>query len=404
MNQASRLLLEKLFHAWQGDPERTRKFRLPITLTRAAPYFEAKLPDAKEALHAGLQEAEAAGCVSLEWGRGYDSHLLYRITLENAVNLAHYLEIPLAAAQAASARSTLVALLSGRVGWISEWVEDLLAAWSLNRTFSGVSPGDISTAGLLVRALEAVVAGRHLNLDLRTFSIRELGNSKAMEFILARFAAVWKLHHPTELRNDELLETLGLVKFPLPLLLRGPVILKLAGRDLSCGGIAPFVGVPPQAIQGVSFETFPEYVLTIENLASFNRHAAEIIDQGLVLYSAGFPAPGVAGFLRLLDASLPANIPFFHWGDIDEGGLKIFDYIQGLIGRPLQQHLMTEDLLVQRGQPRPGLRIDEVRRSAEKGTLISNLAKAMVEMDPPKILEQENVDPAPLRKVVTNEQ
>lgn len=395
MNQSSRQLLRKLLDAWQANPDRSRMVRLPITQARAPQYFEASLPEAKEALHAGLLEAASAGTVALEWGRGYESHILKRITLTDGPGLADYLGMPLAAKQAEDARTILETALVGRETWINEWVEDLLAKWSRNQSAAGMSPGDTTSARLMVQALEAVVAGHHLNLDLRTFSTREFGDSKAMEGMLARFTSVWKKYHPTELTSEELLETLGLVKFPPPLLLSGPVVLKLSDRHLDCEGIRPFVGLPPQAIRSVSTEKLPDYVLTIENLASFNRHAAEIRDNGLVLYTAGFPSPGLADFLRMLDASLPSAIPFFHWGDIDEGGLKIFVYIQGLLRRTLQPHLMTVDLLASCGLPKPGLRMDEVKRTAEIESAISLLADAILATDPPKTLEQENIDPFP---------
>jgi hypothetical protein len=393
MNQSSLQLLNKLLNAWQSDPDHTRKVRLPISETRAPQYFDATLPDAKEALHAGLLEAESSGAVTLEWGRGYEKHILKRITLEDGSVLAHYLGISLATKQAEDARMILERELSGRETWINEWVQEVLKMWSRNQSAGGLSSGDIVQARLLVRALEAVAAGRHRNLDLRTFSIRELGSSKAMEAILTRFASIWKMYHPADLTKDELMEILGLVKFPHPLLIRGPVTLKLTDRLIDCAGIQPFVGLPPQAVREVCSEKMPEFVLTIENLASFNRYTAEIQDNGLILYTAGFPAPGIADFLRLLDASLPSDIPFFHWGDIDEGGLKIFIYIQGLLTRTLKPHLMTPDLLALYGQPNHNLRIEEVRRTADKNLEVMPIAEAMLSTNPPKTLEQENIDP-----------
>lgn len=395
MNQPSRQLLNKLLHSWQSDPQRPRKVHLPITPGRALPYFQATLPDEKDALHAGLEEAAGNGCVSLEWGKGYESHILKRITLEDGAALACYLGVPLASEQAGQARQLLQLHLSGRESWIEKWLGELLERWSRNQPLSGIAPGDTVSAVLMVKALEAVAAGRQRNLDLRTFSSRELGNSKAMESLLPRFAAVWKKFHPSELTNDELFQTLGLVKFPQPLLLRGPVVLKLASRNLACQGIVPFLGLPPRAIQGVTPDSPPDYCLTIENLASFNRYTSEIEDRGLIIYTGGFPSPGVADFLRLLDCSLPASVPFSHWGDIDEGGVKILAYVQGLLGRAVQPHLMTPKLLSEMGQQQPALRVSEIKRIGEVNEAARSIVEAMLSTDPPMVLEQENVDPSP---------
>jgi len=393
MNQPSRELLIKLLDSWQKSPERDRVTRLLITTARAPQYFAAVLPEDKEALHAGLQEAAAARTVLLEWGKGYDAHILKRISLIDGPGLANYLGITLAAKHASDARNFLEGELSGKETWIVDLVGYILERWRRNKGAAGIQPGDVLAGQRLIRAMEAVSAGRHRNLDLRTFSTREFNDSKVMERMLSRFGSVWKRYHPSDLTSDELFETLGLVKFPQPLLLRGPVTLLLAARTLDCDGIHPFVGLPPQAVRGVVLDKLPSFILTIENLASFNRYAAEIQDDGLILYSAGFPAPGVADFLRMLDSSLPASTPFFHWGDIDEGGLKIFNYIQGLLTHTIKSHLMTADLLTMYGQSNQNLRINEVLRSAEKNSEVSSIVGAMFATNPPKTLEQENIDP-----------
>lgn len=394
MNQASRQLLTKLLNHWQRNPNVDQTARLPITTTRAPVYFNTALAEEKEALHSGLQEAEDAGAVKLEWGKRFESHLLKRITLVDGVKLARYLAIPLAAQQAADARSELVGEVSGREAWIGEFVESLLKLWRCNKPVAGIQPGDITTARLLVNALEAVSAGRHRNLDLRTFSVREFADSKAMEGILSRFAMVWKRYHPSDLSNEELFDMLGLVKFPLPLLLRGPIILRLLGRELDCGNILPYVGLPPQSILGLHDRKNLEFVLTIENLASFNRYTAEVADNGLIIYTGGFPSPGLANFLQLIDRSLSPSVPFFHWGDIDEGGLKIFAYIQELLQmRLLHAHQMDPGLLSLAGRTNENVRATEIRKIAQRHPVIEHFAHAILSTTPPKTLEQENVNP-----------
>ena len=393
MHSVCRLLLEKLFNEWQGRPDRKNRTTLPITKGRAPDYFKVVLLDEREALHAGLEEAAAIGAIAIDRGKGYEAKILKRLVLIDGGKLATYMGMPLAARQAMDAKESLESVVTGDYPWIAEWVKELLDRWSRNKPINGLAPGDCQTARLLILALEAVAAGRQRNLDLRTFSTRELGNSKAMENLLSKFAVVWKKYHTTDLCAEELAATLGLVKFPPALLLRGPVVLYLENREVDCLGIEPFIGLPPQSILGIGTDILPDYVLTIENLASFNRYAAEIIDNGLIVYTAGFPAPGIGDFLRKLDACLPENIPFYHWGDLDEGGLKIFAFVQTFLCHTLHPHLMTSDLLMRLGTEKPSLRSEEVLKIAALHPVVKPLAEAILASDPPKVLEQENINP-----------
>jgi hypothetical protein len=393
VNQPSKELLVKLLGFWQENPHRERRITLPVTKKRAPEYYRVISPSERESLHAGLEEAVAAGAVSIEWGRGYDSAILKRIVLIDGEKLSAYLGVPIGADLAQSGSSILENAITGEFFWVREWTQELLSHWEKNKPFNGIAPGDTKTAVQLVKAFEAVAAGRQENLDLRTFSARELGHSKAMEALLTKFTSAWKKYHPTILTSSELLETLGLVKFPHPLLLSGPISLSLNCCVVDCRNVRPYIGLPPQTITSIEDAVDVDYVLTIENLASFNRHVAEIEDQGLIVYTAGFPAPGVADFLRLLDNSLSRKVSFFHWGDIDEGGIKIISFIQGLLARPVIPHLMTSELLRQVGVPSLEVRLDKIQGLVKGDDAISSLVKIIQEETPVKTLEQENVNP-----------
>jgi len=393
LHSTCRLLLEKLLNSWQSNPHRTAKTTLVLNKGRAPDFFKVAHPGEREALRASLEEAESQGAIAIDRGKGYEAKVLKRLILVDGEKLAGFLGVPLAARQAKNATETLESIVTGHYPWIGEWVQELLDRWSRNKPLNNLAPGDCETARLLVLALEAVAAGRQENLDLRTFSIRVLGNSKAMEGLLSKFAAVWKRHHPSDLNTEELAETLGLVKFPSPLLIKGPVVLQLATRKVDCQGVEPFIGLAPQSILDIKTDSLPDYVLTIENLASFNRHAGEIADSGLAIYTAGFPAPGIGEFLRKLDTCLPEDIPFYHWGDLDEGGLKIFAYVQTFLRRTLQPHLMTADLLVRLGTEKANLRAEEILKIAKRHPITKPLAQAILASDPPKMLEQESMNP-----------
>ncbi|WP_161957967.1 Wadjet anti-phage system protein JetD domain-containing protein [Azospirillum palustre] len=123
------------------------------------------------------------------------------------------------------------------------------------------------------------------------------------------------------------------------MLLRGS--LCLPGGKLLDG--RPYVGVPPEWLETLAVAGRPEYFLVIENLASFNRHVREVEDSSIVLYSGGFPALATLKAIRRMDALLPADVPFFHWGDIDADGVRILQHIARSIDRPLRPHLMGVD-------------------------------------------------------------
>ena len=164
---------------------------------------------------------------------------------------------------------------------------------------------------------------------MRTFSARHLSDSKAFERLKSIFCGVWaKYNGLDEWDADELLQALGLEKKPHPVLLRGPLLLQQKERisDLSC--FQPYIGMPRELLGSVVPKHSPAYVLTIENLTSFFRHAREIQDDGLILFTNGFPNPDIQKFLSRLDSDLPQSTPFYHWGDTDVDGLRILNFIR----------------------------------------------------------------------------
>ena len=87
----------------------------------------------------------------------------------------------------------------------------------------------------------------------------------------------------------------------------------------------PYLGVPTGAIERVTLPEGCAYVLSVENLTTFNelaRGRAGAID-GLVIYTGGMPSPSLLAMYRLIVVALPAPKLLWHWGDIDLGGFRI---------------------------------------------------------------------------------
>ncbi|PDT55888.1 hypothetical protein CO678_41315 [Bradyrhizobium diazoefficiens] len=97
----------------------------------------------------------------------------------------------------------------------------------------------------------------------------------------------------------------------------------------------------PKEADHVRFREPPAYVLTIENLASFNRHVAEAdaARLGATLYVGGYPSLASQQALRTISAMVSEQTPIFHWSDIDPDGTWIFHTMERAVGRPILPHL-----------------------------------------------------------------
>ncbi|WP_321530946.1 Wadjet anti-phage system protein JetD domain-containing protein [uncultured Desulfuromonas sp.] len=395
-------LLKELLTMWEESPDGTRKKVLHITKKKAPAYYRTVDPDLKNELHEGLNSAAKTGAVLLTWGKFTERHLLKKITLENPRTLADHLGVTLAVDRVDGYRHALTAGIPSDFLWGTEIVEEILKKWRTASSYNRIDPGNVDAALNLIRALWHIEAGNHQGLDLRTFSAKFLGNSKTMESISGLFSKVWQQHYGGDLSPTELYESMGLCKFPQPVFIKGPLKMEVAGGHIDCSQIRSYVGFAPDSVTQISANTTPDYILTIENLASYNRHCREIVDNGVVLFSSGFPSPGFCQMLTLLGRSVEAEVPFYHWSDIDLGGLRIFRRIAGVLhdelgGKELHPHLMTAEVLseyAEYGKKKTDKVLSNYERIKKDCPQLTTLIDRMlIDGEDCLTLEQENLSP-----------
>ena len=224
-------------------------------------------------------------------------------------------------------------------------------------------------------------------LDLRTFSRRTTGDSKFLERNKAKIIDVLRQAEafPDDLDADEVLAVHGILKHPQPCLLAGAVTYR--GAPLPAD---PFLGIAPEMIDGIGVAARPRWILTIENLASFNRQVREAADGGVVVYTGGFPSD--AALWLILKIAGAADGPIFHWGDIDGGGIKIAYRLEtalARVGRRLALHLMSPEIA-----RTCGVKCEPAApfRHVPADSIVTSLAEFLAGPDAHQ-LEQEELDP-----------
>ncbi|MCA1411053.1 hypothetical protein I6F30_07695 [Bradyrhizobium sp. NBAIM20] len=372
------ILLDRL----ERVPERTRQ---------PAERAPADFPSAAEraAFDRLLADAERQGAISVVKGRGEARHLTERIQLRDAARLYEFLGRIPALERARVAASQLQASVEPRHTDAVEARDNIIAGWLRGERPFSISLEQTDQAVEFITALDAVLARDPMDRrDLRTYSGQTTGNTKLLERYASRIVNFLKQAGKLDvyLSDDEAMASLGLEKFSQPVLIAGPV--RLAGVDFAR---LVYVGLPPEQAPMIEPAGAIRSIITIENLASFNRHVREALQANdVAIYTGGFPSRAVAAALVAI-SRWPGISRIHHWGDIDEGGLRIALHLTSLVPVPVLPHLMNPALARLRGTPAKASRKIELLPSDPWQPLATFLGG-----DDARFLEQEKIDPEPI--------
>jgi hypothetical protein len=172
---------------------------------------------------------------------------------------------------------------------------------------------------------------------------------------------------------------------------KGCIVAEDESGILVHGRAAPFASFHPEMRPLMKLCGLPSALLTIENYASFNRYVREINDSSLVVYTGGFASVRALELLRTILLMIGEEVPYFHWGDVDPGGLRIFRFLEENLPRAPRSHLMNRALTESHG--RDAARDPTLSSIARSTSAIAALAAWLAEGPSVKHLEQEALDP-----------
>lgn len=377
--------LERLLTLSERSPDRIRP-------ASAAPNYDA-LPKAAAIgrLEDQLLAAERIGAVTLKYGRRERKHLIERVTVKDAALLARHLGREPSRIRAADARRRLDECIQDGPPWLEETLEEMSSRWSRGEAAYKLAARDVDASREFLMLLRAIAKDEARGIDARSFALRVTGDTKAFDRHSGRLGSV--LARQLNILPDAVWQHIGLERYPHPVHVRGPLRSEDAHGTLTDGRSRPFASFHPEAISSLRLVARPRYILSIENYASFNRYVREIDDDGLVLYTGGFPSAGVVSVLTWIVEHTDATVPLYHWGDIDPGGLRIFRFLEEALARTLRPHLMDKPLAEKNGRiAQPDAALNSIAQST---SAVASLAAWLSKGSDVKHLEQEAIAPAP---------
>lgn len=332
-----------------------------------------------------LKSAEEIGAISIRRGKGNQRDAITGIALRDADKLAaRVLGVTRAGDKATKAAAAAFAACGDRTE-LRAVVEEAFARWRRGCAWERLA-ADPEDAGTAFACAAALLDSSFVARDRRSASMLVGGHSKYLDKKGGLIAAILRraLDLPEEVGAAEIFEKLGILAMGHPICMRVPASTGAAVCDA-----APWIGLCPDVVEQLRPTSIPPYLLTVENWASFNRHAREIDDGAAVLFTAGFPSPDVRAALCALAGFWP-NTPMFHWGDVDAGGLLIAEVLENAVGRVISPHLM--DPSIKSTHWKTSRPLGRLSRIAERGGPWGKLAGFLVSKDA-RVLEQEALDP-----------
>lgn len=353
MKGYEKTLLNKLVDRYENSqlyleqPESNRAIHLPFTKKTLPSYFNDESNE-YEQITISCQVLEEKNWISIQWQNKKIGYIIERITLnlENLGTIYAYLQRTPKRSQAQEIM-TLLANYKGKYPLLDYFItyieERLHANLSVAKYFNLEDKKGLET---LLIAVEGVLSNLK-ECYVREFSMQLFGDSKTFEALMGKVCSIFQTFSAENEwleGQEQLLAEYNIFKNPTYVMLKGCGKLQMGETIIPLKDLPHGIGINSKdlgALQVIRDEEVKE-VITIENLTAFNRFNKE---KALLIYLGGYHNGARRALLMRIDETYK-SIPFYHWGDIDCGGLKIFKDLVDKTHIPFQPLYMDTETLI----------------------------------------------------------
>lgn len=198
-------------------------------------------------------------------------------------------------------------------------------------------PDDAKELSDILKGLDALCTQQDI-WSKRRFSVMVYQDSKRFERLQAKLFQCYKLASDKHFSSIEAwLDAHGIIATPTYLHIKGKATLTLHGVQIDLTQIGEEFILSSTQLPYVKIIALPKAkILTVENYTTFHDIEAS---EGLVLYLAGFHNRAKTAFLKAIIEAHP-HTAFYHFGDLDVGGLRIFVNLRQKTALDVQPYAM----------------------------------------------------------------
>ena len=176
---------------------------------------------------------------------------------------------------------------------------------------------------------------------VRDFSVKVFISSKTFDMIISKVVGLL-FEFGDFPEKEDVLGNLNIVKNPTYVNFKGAGIVSIGEQAIDLNKLNGDIAISSSLISSINdIKVTGTAVITIENLTSFNTFKDDTM---LAIYLGGFHNKVRRDFIKKV-YSQNNNIDFFHFGDIDAGGLYILEHLKRETGVDFKPYKMDIDTI-----------------------------------------------------------
>ncbi|HEY9060063.1 MAG TPA: Wadjet anti-phage system protein JetD domain-containing protein [Pseudobacteroides sp.] len=239
--------------------------------------------------------------------------------------------------------------------WIVTALEDILSKIEKNKKIDPIIPKTYDGLKEFSTALKEICWSSDKEVLERVFSLRCYGDTKHFEnnirSTLIKFIKKYSTYYITEdegMAEEDILLSVGILRNPEIFEFCGPIILLFNDNYVDFNLFTQGAAINSDTLEIITNFNMQNItkVLFIENRSNFSHYIKnEITRNELVIYHGGFYSSSRGRFFKFIYQNAAKGTKFYHWGDIDLGGLSIFMRLKENIIPELLPYLMDTNTL-----------------------------------------------------------
>jgi hypothetical protein len=279
-----------------------------------------------EKINYSMQQLETLSLISITWKNKRAGHIIDKVilNLEQLEAVYHYLKRPLKKVLEQD-NYQILEEYKAKHPILTAFIQHIENRMKSNLPVKKYFDLENTTyLRQLLSALQGILTNEE-ECYMRELSMSLFNDSKVIEQMEAKMSSIITEFSPYDMpeAGEEVLAEFNIYKNPSYIMLKGQGIVQLRNSRFDLMDIPHGIGINSKDLDALCFlrNDGVKKLITIENLTVFNRFSEK---GAVILYLGGYHNRARRQMIQSFYKVYP-HITYYHWGDIDCGGMRIFD-------------------------------------------------------------------------------